>query len=113
MENFPGYKSFFEWIKYLQLCLYGNIIKQGWLYKLGNVNKSWKRGYFVLNKYQQLKYYEDSERVKYLKMVDCKEILSVDNGKKSYDDHPYIMELTTKQRVWIIAAECDNDRVNF
>ena len=88
------------------------MVKEGWLKKLGNVNKKWKKRWFTLNKYQQLKYYEDNKRMKFLGIIDCKLILSVTNGKIYGNDMKYTMELNTKQRVWIIAAKDENDRVN-
>ena len=101
----------FQWISYLKSCIYGNIIKQGWLKKQGNVNKNWKKRYFVANKYQQLKYYEDDKMMKFSGVIDCKQISSVNNGKSYNNDIQHTLELHTKQRVWIIAAVDDDERV--
>ena len=104
--------SFFQWLKYLKICLYGNIVKSGWLKKLGHVNKKWKRRYFVLNKYQQMKYFEDSKKTKFQGLIDCTKIQSVTNGKIYANDLRYTLELNTPQRIWIIAAQDKDERVN-
>ena len=105
--------SFFQWLKYLKSCLYGAIVKQGWLKKLGNVHKKWKRRYFVLNKYRQMKYFEDSKKTNFLGFIDCKSIISVTNGKIYANDLRYTLELNTKQRIWIIAAQDKDERLEW
>eukprot|EP01084_Bolivina_argentea_P147911 258718_1 len=104
---------FFEWLHYLKSCLYGAVVKQGWLQKLGAVNKNWKKRYFILNKYQQMKYFEDTQKIKYLGMIDCTDIVSVTNGKIYSNELRYTLELNTKSRIWVIAADDKKERLEW
>ena len=86
-------------------------MKEGWLKKLGLYNKSWKLRYFALNKYGQLKYYRDSSRKEFLGLVDCKEIISVTDGKVYENNLRCTFDINTKQRVWTFGAPDKNERV--
>lgn len=101
----------FKWLKYLQLCLYGEVIKEGWLRKQGAMNKSWKKRYFTLNKYQQMKYYDDDKRTNCLGSIDCTKIHHINNGKIYGSDLRYTLDLNTNSRKWIIAANNKDERV--
>ena len=98
-----------EWLKYLQLSIYGEIIHQGWLKKQGAVNKSWKKKYFVLNRYQQMKYYDDDKRTHLLGFIDCTKIKRVGNGKIYSNELQYTLELK-EQRKYILAAQDNKER---
>lgn len=74
-------KNFFIWINYLNECIFGGVIKHGYMLKMGAVNKSWKKRYFVMNKYQQLKYYENKNARKHLGIIDLKCVQSIDIGQ--------------------------------
>eukprot|EP01084_Bolivina_argentea_P251681 422197_1 len=103
----------FEWLNYLQICVYGEIIAECWLTKQGKLNKNWKRRYFVLNKFHQLKYFDDEKRTKYLGLINCTQISSVTNGKIYSKDLQYTLELNTKSRTWYIAANSERQRLKW
>lgn len=102
-------RQFTRWIKYLQSCVYGGVVKEGWLHKQGSLNKkSWKSRYFVLNKYCQLKYYATKQRAQLSGLIDCTQIRSITNGTDK-NDCQFI--LNTKARKWTITAQSEEDRV--
>ena len=101
----------FKWLRFLVISLYGEILKEGWLRKQGATNKAFKKRYFVLNKYQQLKYYEDDKRETYLGHINCTKINHINNGKIFGSDLRYTLDLNTPNRKWIIAAKDGDERV--
>ena len=101
----------FKWLRFLKTSLYGEIVKQGWLRKQGSTNKAFKKRYFVLNKYQQLKYYEDEKRDHYLGMIDCTKIYHINHGKIFGSDLRYTLDLNTENRKWVIVAKDKDERV--
>eukprot|EP01084_Bolivina_argentea_P304901 526668_1 len=105
--------DFFEWLNYLKSCIYGGVIKQGFLNKLGAVNKNWKTRYFVLNKYKQIKYYQDIEKTIFLGYIDCTKILSIKNGKVYSNEIRYTFELKTNSRDWILVTDTREERLEW
>lgn len=103
--------DFFKWLKHLQNCLYGEIVKEGWLKKQGAVNKGWKERYMVLNRFQQMKYFDDQKRTNFLGMIDCTKINHINNGGIKPGGPRYTLELHTQQRTWILGANDKENRV--
>eukprot|EP01084_Bolivina_argentea_P121218 214829_1 len=79
-------ESLLKWLKYLQSCLYGQVVKQGWLSeqigKYINHKKVYKydKKYYVLNKFQQIKYYNNQQKTSCLGTIDLKNVKSMGSG---------------------------------
>ena len=101
-----------QWLKYLSSCLYGDVVKEGWMKKQGQINKGWKDRYFVLNKFQQMKYYDNAQKTNCFGTIDCKLIANINNGKVySNEELRYLLELNTPKRKWMIAFKDNYSRV--
>ena len=104
-------KSFFTWINHLDKYIYGGIIKQGWLMKKGDKNKGWKKRYFVLNEYKQIKYYSDFGKTSFCGTIHLNKVSSITNGKVYSDEFKFTFQLITGKRIWILCAKDLKERV--
>merc|ERR1719495_257628 len=73
--------SLHSWVAQLDKFIYGGILRQGWLHKKGEKNKGWRRRYFVLNAYGQIKYYQDATLMKFHGCIQLSSISAITNGK--------------------------------
>ena len=104
--------EYIEWINYFHLCIYGGIIKQGWLKKQSLLNnQQWNQRYFVLNKYNQLKYYDDQPKTKYLGYINCKKEIKNINYYDIASEH--ILEIQTKTKKMKLATQNDGEHVEY
>ena len=105
-------KNFFKWISVFNKFIYGGILKQGLLQKRGEKNKGWKKRYFVLNQYKQLKYYQDEEKKSYAGTIDLNEIIKIENGDIiTSKEKQYTFQLITDKRIWILSSNTLSGRV--
>ena len=105
-------KNFFKWLSIFDKFVYGGVIKQGWLQKRGEKNKGWKKRYFVLNQYKQIKYYQDQEKKAFQGAIDLNSVLKVENGEIiSSKEKKYTFQLRTDKRIWILSSNALNERV--
>ena len=105
-------KNFFKWLSIFSEFVYGGIIKQGWLQKRGCKNKGWKKRWFVLNQYRQIKYYTDSDRVDYAGTIILDQVKSIEMGQTIQGkDQKCIFHLTTDKRIWILCSMQSDERV--
>merc|ERR1719356_715631 len=74
-------KNFFKWLSIFCRFVHGGIIKNGWLRKKGELNKKWKRRYFTLNSYKQIKYFQDEQKTNYSGNICLNEVTAVKNGE--------------------------------
>ena len=95
-------KAYLAWLNELCRVIYGGVVYEGWLHKMGHKYKSWKRRYFALNKYKQMKYFKDDTRKELLGMIDLNQCILITNGK-SYGNLKYTLEVQTPDRTWIIS----------
>ena len=96
-----------------ELCrvIYGGIVHEGLLKKLGYRNKSWKQRYFTLNKYKQMKYYVDKSRKDFLGLIDLNLCILITNGKAYGASLKYTLEIQTPNRTWVICAPDKDTKV--
>lgn len=105
--------NFFKWLSIFDKFVYGGIIKQGWLQKRGEKNKGWKKRYFVLNQYKQIKYYQDQEKKSFQGAIDLNGVLKVENGdiiSSNSKEKKYTFQLLTDKRIWILSSNSLNER---
>merc|ERR1712154_320651 len=79
------------------------IVKQGWMMKKGELIKSWKKRYFVLNSNKILNYYESDKAVMIKGSCSLNKVKSI--KKKSGQS----FEIDTPKRKWCFA--CRDDKV--
>jgi len=96
--------SYIAWLNELLRVIYGGIVYEGLLKKLGGKNKSWKSRYFTLNKYKQMKYYVDKTRTEFLGLIDLNLCILITNGKSYGVNLKWTIEIQTPQRIWVICA---------
>eukprot|EP01083_Nonionella_stella_P144853 453004_1 len=94
-----------NWVRFLHSCLYPDILKEGYLTKKTGIQKTFKSRYFVLNKLQQLKYYDDERLTNCLGAMDCTKITYVSTKT---DGHVFNVHIETRK--WAIAAKNDAQR---
>lgn len=113
MFSAPDGGAFNHWIISLDKYIYGGIVKKGWLWKKGQQNKGWKKRYFVLNEYKQIKYYETENDLKatFKGTIRLNEILAITNGKVYSDEYKFTFRLITEKRIWILCAKDLKERV--
>eukprot|EP01084_Bolivina_argentea_P286564 491602_1 len=99
-------KNFNKWMIVFDKYIYNGIIKRGWLQKRGEKNRSWKRRFFILNKYKQLKYYTDNTCKKWLGTISINDVIKIKNHK----DKGYTFHLVTDKRIWILCSATAEDR---
>lgn len=107
----------FKWLQFLSICVYGAVIKQGYVKKQEGataISKAWKKRYAVLNEYRQLKWYQDHNRNGYLGFIDCNTLSSISNGKTIASELGYILDLYTKYgNVWYVGCKDELERDNW
>lgn len=105
-------KNFFKWLSMLHRFVYGGILKHGWLQKRGELNKQWKRRYFVLNSFKQIRYYQDELKAVYSGCICLNEVTGIANGDVIHgkDDNMYNFELITEKRIWHLSAHSLKER---
>ena len=105
-------KNFLKWLSILCRFVHGGIIKTGWLHKKGELNKKWKRIYFSLNSYKQMKYYQDEQKTVFSGNICLNEVTAIKNGEVVHakDENKYTFELSTEKRVWYLSAESLKER---
>lgn len=107
----------FKWLQFLSICVFGAVIKQGYVKKQEGataVSKSWKKRYAVLNEYRQLKWYTDHNRNGYLGFIDINTLSSVSNGKIIASELGYILDLYTKYgNVWYVGCKDETEREDW
>ena len=107
----------FKWLQFLSICVFGAVIKQGYVKKQEGataVSKSWKKRYAVLNEYFQLKWYSDHHRNGYLGFIDVHTLSSISNGKVIASELGYILDLFTKYgNVWYIGCKDEKERQDW
>lgn len=99
-------KNFDKWMVIFDKYIYNGILKRGWLEKRGEKNTAWKRRYFVLNQYKQLKYYQDDTLKKHLGTIQLNQVIKTELHK----DKDYTFHLITDNRVWVLASKNATDR---
>eukprot|EP01084_Bolivina_argentea_P255283 429335_1 len=57
-----NFSSFMNWLQLFYRYIYGGILYESYGWKQGERNKAFKYRYFVLNKYKQIKYYNNDQR---------------------------------------------------
>ena len=97
-------KSYIAWLNELCRIVYGGVVREGMLKKLGFRNKSWKSRYFALNKYKQMKYYTDKTRSNFLGFINLNLCILITNGKSYGVDLKHTINIKTPNRTWIICA---------
>ena len=100
-------ESFVKWLKYLFKYLYDGILFESYLDKKGEVNKKFKRRYFVLNKFKQLKYYNNADRECMHGFIDLNDPSISFNLPKDefYFNQANIIELISEKRTWVLASK--------
>ena len=107
----PDSGAFTEWLGFLASCVYGGIVKQGWLRKMGHVRKKLKKRFFVLNRFQQIKYFADERRSAFLGLIACRNILTATYQDKESEHAVGEFALVTESRRWVLVADDNQSRV--
>ena len=96
--------AFLKWLKYFHEYLYGGVLFESMLEKKGEVNKAFKKRYFVLNKFKQLKYYNNGDREILHGFIDLND--KTIELKLPQQDHHFNrnnhIELASQKRQWIL-----------
>jgi len=103
-------KTYIGWLHELTRVIYGGIVYEGWLHKMGHKYKSWKKRYFTLNRYKQMKYYVDADRKELVGMIDLNHCILITSGKSYGLNLKYSLEIQTPARTWIIVAETKEEK---
>eukprot|EP01084_Bolivina_argentea_P236594 397774_1 len=107
------------WIKVLYPFIFGKTIHSGWLIKSGeNIKHSqWKKRWFVLSNFQEIRYYKNinssnkPSKSKGMGTILLTNVIRIGHcDTDMYSKYPYSIELITKDRVWILAANCSKTR---
>ena len=99
--------SFLKWLEFFHEYLYGGVLFESMLEKKGEVNKSFKKRYFVLNKFKQLKYYNNDDREILHGFIDLNDNtieLKLPQQDYYFGQDNYI-ELISEKRKWILKVE--------
>jgi len=85
------------------------IVYRGWLRKLGNFRKNWKRRWFMLNNNGDMSYYSDTDARKLCGVIDLSEVASI---IKVIDRNNLEAEfiLQTESRDWQLRAQSAEER---
>ena len=105
--------TFLKWIHIFDQIIYGGIIKQGWLKKRGGKNKSWKKRYFVINMYQQIKYYKDHNKKSLCGIIPLRKVIKINNGSTKPNKNKYVFHVATTDRTFILCAREMQERVKL
>eukprot|EP01084_Bolivina_argentea_P170825 295988_1 len=99
-------KNFIQWLNVFDKYIYDGIIKKGLLQKRGERNRAWKQRYFLLNKFQQLRYYKEKQYQKLMGTISLNEVIKI----KHHSDKDYTFQLLTRDRTWILSASTSEER---
>ena len=106
----PSKPVLFQWLNHIRSAVHGDILKEGYLRKQGQVNKSWKQRYFILNNFRELRYF-DNERT-CLGVIDVSSIQQdLCHGKENGKGHKFTFKMATPSRTWVISCKTDAERV--
>eukprot|EP01083_Nonionella_stella_P282844 962583_1 len=104
-----------QWVNELSRVIFGEVIYDGVLRKLGKVHKVWRTRYFVLNKYKQIKYYPTKKRVQLLGTITVdSQIAPMTQEHHTYGlgfDH--VFQIVTKKRTWKLCAPTKGEKNNW
>eukprot|EP00483_Globobulimina_turgida_P001245 UN01247 len=107
-------QNFSKWLSIFHQFVYDGIIKQGWLQKRGEKNKGWKKRFFVLNQYKQIKYYHDEQKLGFAGSISLNDVTAITNGEiVQSKQKKYTFQLNTDKRVWILCASALEERRNW
>ena len=101
-------KDFNKWLSIFYKYIYDGVIFQSFGYKQGQKNKAFKKRYFVLNKYNQIKYYDNEYRNNHFGFIDLNDIHSFNTNNINVENAPnnnYLIELNGSKRIWILCFE--------
>ena len=99
-----------EWIQVLLPLIFGKTVCNGWLIKSGAnmVSRGWKKRWFVLSTFHELRYYKENEPAPSQGMgtIKLKEAIKIGGGSNLVMDseYRYVIEIVTTDRVWVLAG---------
>ena len=100
-----------EWIRILLPLIFGKTVCNGWLIKSGAnmVGRGWRKRWFVLSTYHELRYYKENEPSpsKGMGTIKLKDALKIGRGSDIAMDsaeYRYVIEIVTTDRVWVLAG---------
>jgi len=94
-------ESLVEWLRNLDRYLYGGVVMESFLEKKGSDHKSYKRRYFAVNRYRQIKYFDNKFRETLHGVIDLNDAaLSI-----QYSVNEQLIELRSEKRKWILFVE--------
>eukprot|EP01084_Bolivina_argentea_P311124 538519_1 len=98
-------KTYCKWLTEISRIIYGEIVYQGVLKKQGQINKTWRVRYCVLNKFKQIKYYPTKQRQKLLGYINLIDAVIIRDNSRTYSlELEYTFEIATVKRTWVICA---------
>ena len=99
--------DFTKWLNLFCKYVYGGILFESYGYKEGGKNKSFKRRYFVINEYQQIKYYTLETRDDLKGFIDLNDIHSfnVEDIESNSAPNSNLLELNGLKRTWTLCFE--------
>jgi hypothetical protein len=100
---------YLKWLKHLQMCCYGKVLHEGYIWKYRH--KKWKKRYFVLNEWYYIRYYQQSDREKYLGCIKLEEVQQIESLEQAMMKYSNILEMSTPKRIWILGFEDAQERV--
>eukprot|EP01083_Nonionella_stella_P192450 711366_1 len=104
--------QFKQWLFLLENMIFGGIIHCGYLMKQGGKWKSWKKRWFNLDKKLLLLKYYETDKLKIWKgSIDLSLVTNLCRGDKESNGKQFTIELNTNDRVWILAANDEENRV--
>ena len=97
-----------RWIRALSHLVFGRVLHSGWMTKSGEStrNRSWKRRWFVLSSFQEMRYHKDAGADSAaLGVIKLRSAISIRVGDAAtHPKYPHHIEVITADRTWVLVA---------
>eukprot|EP01084_Bolivina_argentea_P098697 177372_1 len=101
---------FTKWMDILRDLCFGKLLHCGYLRKIGQRYKTWRRRYFVVYDTNEIRYFEDDSLAIQKGKIELNQVTKITLSKPNQYHYTQCMELHTPDRVWVLATETSNDR---
>eukprot|EP01083_Nonionella_stella_P311186 1108660_1 len=101
---------FTKWIDILRDLCFGKLLYCGYLRKISQGHKTWRRRYFAIYDTNEMRYFEDDSLAIQKGKIELNKVTKITLSTPNQYHYTQCMELHTPDRVWVLAADTSNDR---
>lgn len=100
-----------QWIRVLCQYCFGTPVHCGFLHKLGEKYKTWRRRWFIIYDLNEMRYFENDSLSEYKGTIQLDTVSKVKERVAENTDHyRHCIELHTPQRVWMLATRTNHEK---